>query len=189
MDDRLAVVRRDLDGRVRLAGGRAADEQRELEAESFHLAGDVHHLVERRRDESAEADEVRLFLPGPFENFLARHHHSHVDHPVVVTGEDDADDVLADVMDIAFDRGQDYAAGGVVFRQGAVAVSFSCSSRCFRSCPARRRTSSVASFSLRNFSMARSRLEESAANRSRCEMGVVSVFMEIILCCFEACFK
>ena len=57
VDDGLAVVRRDLDGGVRAAGGRAADEQRQLEALALHLAGHVHHLVERRRDEAAEADQ------------------------------------------------------------------------------------------------------------------------------------
>ena len=39
--DRLAVVRRDLDRRVRAARRRAADEQRQLEALPLHLARDV----------------------------------------------------------------------------------------------------------------------------------------------------
>jgi hypothetical protein len=34
------------------AGGRAADEQRHLEALALHLPRDVHHLVERGRDEA-----------------------------------------------------------------------------------------------------------------------------------------
>ena len=60
VDDGLAVVRRDFDGGVRAAGGGAADEQRQLEALALHLPGDVDHLVERRRDEAAEADDVGL---------------------------------------------------------------------------------------------------------------------------------
>ena len=112
MHHRLAVVRRNLDGRVRLAGGRAADEQRELEAQPFHLAGDVLHLVERRRDEAAQADEVGLLLNRAVENLLTGHHHAHVDHLVVVTGEHDADDVLANVVDVALHgREHDLALG------------------------------------------------------------------------------
>ena len=60
VDHRLAVVRRNLDGGVRAAGGGSADEQRQLEVLALHLPGHVHHLVERRRDEAAEADEVGL---------------------------------------------------------------------------------------------------------------------------------
>ena len=39
------------------------------------------------------------------ENFFARHHHAEIDDLVVVTAEHDADDVLADVVHVAFDRG------------------------------------------------------------------------------------
>ena len=41
-----------------------------------------------------------------------RHHDAEVDDLVVVAGEDDADDVLADVVDVALDgRHQDLAGG------------------------------------------------------------------------------
>ena len=106
VDDRLAVVRRDFDGGVRAAGGGAADEQRQLEALALHLAGHVHHLVERGRDEAAEADEVGLLSLGALEDFFARDHDAQVDDLVVVAGEDDADDVLADVVDVALDGGE-----------------------------------------------------------------------------------
>ena len=36
-----------------------------------------------------------------------RHHHAQIDDPVAVAGEHDADDVLADVVDVALDRGHD----------------------------------------------------------------------------------
>jgi hypothetical protein len=43
---RLAVVGRDLHRGVSLAGGRAADQERQLEALALHLARHVRHLVE-----------------------------------------------------------------------------------------------------------------------------------------------
>jgi hypothetical protein len=33
-------------------GGRTADQERQREALALHLARDVHHLVERRRDQT-----------------------------------------------------------------------------------------------------------------------------------------
>ena len=40
------------------------------------------------------------------QNLFARHHHAEIDDLVVVAAEHDADDVLADVMDVALDGGQ-----------------------------------------------------------------------------------
>ena len=102
MHDRAVVVRRDFHRRVRARSRRAADEQRLLEGTAFHFLRDVRHLVERWRDESAEADDVRADLDGFVQNFVARDHHAHVHDLVVVTRQHDADDVLADVMHVAF---------------------------------------------------------------------------------------
>ncbi len=113
VDDGLAVVRRDLDGGVGAAGGGSADEQRQLEALALHLVGDVDHLVERGGDEAAEADHVGLLGLGALEDFFAGDHDAEVDDLVVVAGEDDADDVLADVVDVAFDGGEEDLALGL----------------------------------------------------------------------------
>ena len=56
------IVRADLDRGVDAAGRRAADEERHVEALALHLGGDVAHLVERRRDQAGEADDVDLPL-------------------------------------------------------------------------------------------------------------------------------
>ena len=64
------------------------------------------HLVERRRDEPAQADEVGLLRLGALEDLLARDHDAQVDDLVVVAGEHDADDVLADVVHVALDGGE-----------------------------------------------------------------------------------
>ena len=65
---------------------------------------DEHHLVERRRDQAAQADDVRLLLDRGVEDLRRRHHHAEVDDLVVVAAEHDADDVLADVVDVPLDR-------------------------------------------------------------------------------------
>ena len=104
VDDRLRVRGRDAHRRVLARRRRAADQQRQVEAAPLHLARDVDHLVERRRDQAGQADEVRALRGGGVEDLLGRHHHAEVDHLVVVAAEDDADDVLADVVDVALHR-------------------------------------------------------------------------------------
>src|SRR6185312_2907157 len=103
---RLAVSGRDLDRRVGAAGGGPADQQRQLEPLALHLARHVRHLVQRRRDQARQADEVGLLGLGPLEDLLARDHDAHVDDLVVVAGQHDTHDVLADVVDVALDGGQ-----------------------------------------------------------------------------------
>src|ERR1700722_18133435 len=106
VDYRLAIMRRNLDCCVRPACGCPADEQRQLEALTLHFARHMHHLVERWGDKAAESDEIRLLRFGTFEDLFAGDHDPHVDHLVVIAGEDDADDVLANIMHVALDRRQ-----------------------------------------------------------------------------------
>ena len=65
------VARRDLHGGVQLRRRRAADQQRHREAAALHLARHVHHLVERRRDQAGEADDVDLLGDGGVEDLSA----------------------------------------------------------------------------------------------------------------------
>ena len=89
---------------------RAADQQRHGETFAFHFLRDVHHFVERRRDEPAQADQMRACFARGFQNLVAGHHHAEVDHFVVVAAQHDADDVFADVVDVALHGGHDDAA-------------------------------------------------------------------------------
>ena len=103
---------------VRLAGRRAADQQRQLHLGALHLAGDRHHLVERGRDQARKADHLRFVVVGRLQDVLPRDHHAKVDHLETVALQDHADDVLADVVDVALDGGHDdpaLALGGALF--------------------------------------------------------------------------
>jgi hypothetical protein len=92
-----------LDRRVRLGGGGAPDQERQLEALALHLARDVDHLVEARRDEPREPDDVRALLPRGLEYLRRRNHHPEVYHLEVVALQDHAHDVLTDVVNVALD--------------------------------------------------------------------------------------
>ena len=104
---------RDLDRRVDLGGGCPADQQGNLKTLPPHFFRDVRHLLQRRSDQPGEPDQVDLFAPGGLQNPGARHHDTEVEHLVVVTLENHADDVLADVVHIALDRGEQHPAFGL----------------------------------------------------------------------------
>ena len=111
VDDGPAVGRLQLHGRVGARGGGAADEQRHAQAGPLHLGGHHAHLLERGRDEPGEADEVRPLRHGRLQDLRPGHHDAQVDDLVVVAAEHDADDVLADVVDVALDGGHHDPAG------------------------------------------------------------------------------
>ena len=99
------------------AGGGTADQQRDLlQPEvlvALHLRGHVLHLLQAGGDEARQADDVRAFDLGLFQDVLARDHHAHVDDLEVVALQDHGDDVLADVMHVTLDRGDHDAALGL----------------------------------------------------------------------------
>ena len=111
-DHRAVVLAVDLDRGVGARRRRAADQQRDGELLALHLGGEVDHLVQRRGDQAGEPDHVGADLAGGVEDLLRRHHHAEVDDLVVVALEHHADDVLADVVDVALDgRHHDRAVG------------------------------------------------------------------------------
>ena len=111
MDHRVRVARRDLDRRVDAGRGRAADQQRRRHPLALHRRRDVDHLVQRRRDQPRQPDEVRADLARRVQDPRGRHHDPEVDHLVVVAAQHDAHDVLADVVDVALDGGHHDRAG------------------------------------------------------------------------------
>ena len=58
-----------------------------------------------------QADDVDLLALGRLEDLGGRHHDAEIDDLVVVAAQNDADDVLADVVDVALDRRHQDLAG------------------------------------------------------------------------------
>ncbi len=71
----------------------------------------MHHFIQRRRDEAGKTDDIDLLRNSRFEDLGGRHHHAEIDDLVIVAGENDADDVLADIVDIALHRRHQHLAG------------------------------------------------------------------------------
>ena len=100
----------DLDDRMRARSRGPADQERNVHAFALHFARVVCHLLERRRNEPRQPDDVAFLVARDLRDPGPRHHHAQVDDFVIVALEHDGDDVLADIMDIAFDgREHDFA--------------------------------------------------------------------------------
>ncbi len=115
----MGVERGKLDGGVQGGGGGAADEQGRREPPGGHLAAEFLHLVQRGRDQPADADDVRADLLRPGQDGLARHHHAEVGDFEAVAAQHDAEDVLADVVHVALYGGEQDARFPGAFVGGA----------------------------------------------------------------------
>ena len=112
MDHRAFIGSVDPQRRMRLAGGRPADQQRNAHFRAAHFLGNCHHLVQRRGNQAGESDDIRVVFPGRFEDLRPRNHHAHVDHFVAIALQNHSNDVLADVVHIALHRRHDDLALG-----------------------------------------------------------------------------
>ena len=115
VDNITGVFRRDLHCRVPGGGRSATDEDRHGEPLALELLGHVDHLLEARRDQTGEADDIDLLSPGRLQDLRRRDHHPEVEHLVAVAAEDHADDVLTDVVNVAAHRGHQHPAAGGLF--------------------------------------------------------------------------
>ncbi len=78
----------------------------------LHFAGHVLHLFQAGRDQARQADDVGALDLGARQDLVAGHHHAHVHDFEVVALQDHGDDVLADVVHVALDGGDDDLALG-----------------------------------------------------------------------------
>ena len=67
----LLVTGSDLHCGVFATGRRPTDEQRQIKSLSLHLFRNVAHFVERRRDQTAEANHIHVFHAGGLQNLVA----------------------------------------------------------------------------------------------------------------------
>ncbi len=109
VNNRAGVVRVDLHGGVDARSRGPADEQRHGHSTPFHFLSDTHHLVERRRDQSRQADNVHVMFLGGGQDFVGGYHHAKVDNFIAVAAQYHAHDIFTNVVHIAFDgRHQDF---------------------------------------------------------------------------------
>ena len=100
---------------VHAGEGGAAEQHRDLgQAAGVQLLEVLAHDQRALHEQAAHADGVGLHLDGLVDHLADVHLDAEVVHLVAVVGEDDVDEVLADVVDVALHRGQhDAALGGL----------------------------------------------------------------------------
>ena len=75
------------------------------------IVGRDHHLLGAFHEKTGEPDGIRPVFTEGLNELVGRNLDSEIDDLVAVVAEDDLDQVLADIVDVAFDRGeQDFAA-------------------------------------------------------------------------------
>ena len=111
----LAVTRRDFLLREFFRQRGAADEQGNFDARVFQIVGGDHHLLGAFHQQTGQADGVRLVLAVGFDQIFRRNLDAEIDDVIAVIFQNDFDQILADVVHVAFDGGEnDLAAlGGV----------------------------------------------------------------------------
>ena len=100
-----------LDRRMGRAGRRTADQQRDINRLALHFRRHKHHFIQRWRDQPGQADNVGLFIERGFQDRLTGHHHTQINNFIAIALHDHADDVLANIVDIAFHGGEHNLAG------------------------------------------------------------------------------
>ena len=91
------------------AGGGASHNYGDADAGALQLATNHNHLLQGRSDEAAQADEIGIVLAHGRHDVGRLYHHAQVDNLAAAHRHHHGDDVLADVVDVALDRGENYA--------------------------------------------------------------------------------
>ncbi len=90
-----------------LVSAAPAHEHRDIDPGRLEVLRGHHHLLRRLDEKPREADRIRAVSVAGGDQLLGRDLDAKIDDPIAVVGKNDLDEVLADVVDIALDGGQD----------------------------------------------------------------------------------
>ena len=108
MYNRRCIIRIDFNSGMDCRCGGPANKQGDVHFQARHLFGHVHHLLQRRCDQPAQANNIHIFIHGSLQDFFCRNHHPQVDHFKIVAGQNHPDNIFPDIVHIAFNGGQQY---------------------------------------------------------------------------------
>src|SRR3954471_8186514 len=114
--DRAAVRRSDVAIDEVPRQGRAADEERQVDSGGAQVGGGRDHLLSALHQKAAQTEDVRLVIPHRLDERLGRNLDAEVHDVESVVREDDVDEVLADVVDVALHRREQHLAAARAVR-------------------------------------------------------------------------
>ena len=96
---------------MQLAGCSTTYHNRNIQSCSLQFFGHIDHFLETWGNQTAQTDDIHMLLLCLPDNLFRRNHYPHVDNLIVITGHDDTNDVLADIMHISLDGSQKHFSG------------------------------------------------------------------------------
>ena len=78
------------------------DQQRNFKSLFFHFFGHVHHFIQRRGDQTTQANDIHFVFFGCCQYFFTRNHYPDVNDFEVITSQNDAYNIFSDIMHIPF---------------------------------------------------------------------------------------
>ncbi len=97
------VLGRDLHPRETIRQRRAADQNRASNAGGFQVLRRRHHHLCRFDQQSGKAESVRLMRFVGFDQLFGRNLDAEIDYTIAVVGQNNIDQVLADIVNVALD--------------------------------------------------------------------------------------
>ena len=103
------IARRNFRARKFIGERGATNEQRQLDSGIAQVTGGGHHLLRAFHEQAGKTDGVGRMFVASANQFLGRNFDSEIHDLVAVVRENDLDKILADVVDVALNRGENNA--------------------------------------------------------------------------------
>ena len=71
----------------------------------------MHHLLQRRSNQTTKSNHIHLLFQGTLNNRLGRYHHTKVYYLVPIASHYHRNNILTDIMYVTFHRGKQYFTG------------------------------------------------------------------------------
>ncbi|MCY1521928.1 hypothetical protein D9M68_567670 [compost metagenome] len=96
----------------------SANQEWNVQATMLHFSGHVYHFIQAWCNQATQPDHICIFGNCRLQYLFGRHHDAQVYNLIIITGQYDTDNILADIVYITLYRSHQYFTGtgsGTVF--------------------------------------------------------------------------
>ena len=94
--------------RMRFRCGCTPNKNGDVNIQTIELFGHIHHLVQRRSNESRQSDYIYLLFYRPLDDYFGRYHYPQIDDLIVITCQNHTYNILSYIVDISFYSSHQY---------------------------------------------------------------------------------